>query len=121
MTSVVSWINITIYAGVIALLAIQVIRFEKSIKPSRKHPPVYYPGSLTKEAYIEKDNDLKKRYHRDWIVYFMVYFVPMILTALSLVSIFDLIIGVVILVSSVIYWIIALFVIKIFDIGIEKK
>ncbi len=112
--------NLAILVGLIALLSYLTIRLSKSEKPIRQHPPYFIMDGVenhTEEEYAEQDAECKKQYYKEWSIYFVTYFVPVILALNSFVAIFDLNIGIIFLILTVISWVISEFAIKIWDIG----
>jgi len=124
MTETIYLYNLTIIIGLIALLSYLLIRLQKSQKPVRQHPLRFIGDSIrscTEEEYPKRDKELKQLYDKEWKIYILVYFVPPILALMSFISIFNLDIGVILLILTGVSWLISEFAIKIWDIGVQKK
>ena len=117
--------NLIIIASIIALLIYSLNRLRKSQKPIRQHPqphPVVHEGGIVDneygdDEYDKEDKAFRRKYNRDWFVYFSLFIFPIVLLMISFYSIYNLEIGVPILLIAIIYLSLSEIIIRLFDIG----
>jgi len=117
-------VNFIMVGVIIALLLGQITLFIKSKKPRRIPTPTIYNIHTRdpegQELYRQSDKKYRKKYRNDKIIYYTIFIMPMILTALSLYSVFDFNIGMSFFIFAVISTICMVILIKVFDIGIKE-
>jgi len=112
--------NLILIPMIIPLLGIQITIFFKTKTPQQEHASIIYNHTGNENAmerFKQENMRYKRKHQKDILIYYSIFFIPILCTLLSLYSIVDLNWGISFFISAIISTVLMVILIKVFDIG----